>query len=970
MGSARRFHFILLLIFGLSLSLSWQAQANVLECLLGSFGEPSHLPAAGSEAAAGSLDSAMEQLQKNRKRWVESNLVGKDQLNSKFRSDSRLLWNEQRRQSSGTVGHDLTKSSHSKEWNEWQRYSEVVLALREKVAERGRKRNWLGLKSANLRRLEKLEAQLPQRKEALRRILEEAHSIEAWHAAMVLKPFRPQETLLQHLTDTASLAVEILEARSHTTARDPTAVVQSQLAGLFKINPAWGNLLMTELSVTHPDWVGILQKLSKTLTEKDRTIQAKGRALDQARLELEKFISQKDLERRQLEGALRTAVAQESDEAKAAIEAQLKANEAAAKKSLENLPYSSNAAEIAKLRAQANELSQSLKNQKRGSRLRVAALTGVGALIAAGVIYQVQADQQEILQHEKARDAWRAKYAKVAQELEWRESSLEGKRRDLENAQTQLQNSKSQSALDQEKIKRQSLELAVLQQRQSTLLAEKAQNDLARQALESKNLRRAQMSESEVRVLGRLMTDQPQSGKELLGLALDQSIRAYLARPQAQSTEEDVLNTESLEAKLHPYFALSDSDPWKLKAKMEEVILKQTGAKELIYNKDFSSPLDPIREAKTQCYASTSLFEMIRMAHPLMVAGEDPVVILTNGHILSGVIRTPPGGQIADAELFGVEHTAAGRGEIQYGKVRELGSIQEPVLVLRSEDFLALEGLREVLLTQEAERFQVGAFERVAKQYGLDPKPILEKIEAIRRAIVVSGLQNGKQGHSTCGFGEAKVPSGDLRRQVVEVLSRRPSAASVAGTKEPSSSQYSSQNSYHEWQATQAEVLVPQLIPIPRSVTVEAILQLEQSDVRTKFSDSLSGKVREHSLQELSEASEADLMKLLAVAQRYVESRQPVESENDNFEESLTFFAPFLPPADSVLLQKGTELKLTRQSGNRYQMQIGVDADLTLKPGERWFQKQSSDGASTNPNEFIIKKGTEKEFNAELKQRK
>lgn len=200
---------------------------------------------------------------------------------------------------------------------------------------------------------------------------------------------------------------------------------------------------------------------------------------------------------------------------------------------------------------------------------------------------------------------------------------------------------------------------------------------------------------------------------------------------------------------------------------------KQAGT---TYNRDHDALPDPLLERRYQCRSGTLALEMLALhaaeKERVLGDGETLVSVYTDGHVEPGLL-------LKDETLVALEMTSAGSGVRNFGK---MASIKGPIRVVRADHALYQEAL-----DTDAHRERAVLYETVT-----------EKTLAEGRA---SGERTmNKLGRF--GFGEPKVPSGDIPMSQADML--------------PADDVFDEARLYNRMERVQSEEEVLQMIPDAR----------------------------------------------------------------------------------------------------------------------------------------------------------
>lgn len=138
--------------------------------------------------------------------------------------------------------------------------------------------------------------------------------------------------------------------------------------------------------------------------------------------------------------------------------------------------------------------------------------------------------------------------------------------------------------------------------------------------------------------------------------------------------------------------------------------------KEIIFNSETVNPIELIEQGEMQCYSGTTCYMLMDR---ISKSGENyernnPVAIMTPGHVLPGYMELIKG----KWHLKGIEMTAAGKAEIDYGPVSNLGKRKEPIAFIGATDFLKLQITQEKTKANETRKVALKAFMEAIKKYG------------------------------------------------------------------------------------------------------------------------------------------------------------------------------------------------------------------------------------------------------------
>jgi hypothetical protein len=196
--------------------------------------------------------------------------------------------------------------------------------------------------------------------------------------------------------------------------------------------------------------------------------------------------------------------------------------------------------------------------------------------------------------------------------------------------------------------------------------------------------------------------------------------------------------------------------PRAFQVKLEQLILKHAGLKEIQYEESRVNLLD-VFNGLSQCSSGTALYTV---AHRLALAKskkktpQHPVIILTDGHIFPGYfIRV-------DGEWLLNENETTRTGNAVPAPLKK-ADFPLPRRVVLENDFLLSEVVKALTPIDRQEKHKTVYLRRAAKAYELP----LDEMEKLVAQIPTPGVFSPTSlASSVFGFGDSKVESGVIRR--------------------------------------------------------------------------------------------------------------------------------------------------------------------------------------------------------------
>ena len=209
----------------------------------------------------------------------------------------------------------------------------------------------------------------------------------------------------------------------------------------------------------------------------------------------------------------------------------------------------------------------------------------------------------------------------------------------------------------------------------------------------------------------------------------------------------------------------SQEDLHDFKVKLESVVgpIKS-------YNKLYFTLPHILESKKSQCYSSTSLFQVAlrEKGDYEKFQNKNLVVILTPGHILSGYLKKVG----SNWNLTGVESTVEGKGRIRFGNIRDLHEYGDGAFRVLDADLWML---GEVVSSAMDSTLQ-GKYLKAVQVYTdlrYDQQIPIDELETKIQALVVPPDHSVEGIQSPFAFGSTSaVPDGDIERRNVDQLSR------------------------------------------------------------------------------------------------------------------------------------------------------------------------------------------------------
>lgn len=217
---------------------------------------------------------------------------------------------------------------------------------------------------------------------------------------------------------------------------------------------------------------------------------------------------------------------------------------------------------------------------------------------------------------------------------------------------------------------------------------------------------------------------------------------------------------------------LKAKDPHALKTGYEAKIEKIAGA-ELMYNKDAVTIANISQENRLQCFSGTSLHQIMsrRLQTGEGFTASNSVVIFESGHVLSGYVKEDEDG---DFQLIGIETTASGRAELDYGKTKNLSG---PVRVVDAGRWAVIEIFKFDMTNLD--QMVPHIVEWTAEKYDID----LDRAQIPQGTpVALAGIGeeskqlSGKMNTSPFSFGASNTPAGDIKRSQIDRRKHAPSA--------------------------------------------------------------------------------------------------------------------------------------------------------------------------------------------------
>jgi hypothetical protein len=199
-----------------------------------------------------------------------------------------------------------------------------------------------------------------------------------------------------------------------------------------------------------------------------------------------------------------------------------------------------------------------------------------------------------------------------------------------------------------------------------------------------------------------------------------------------------------------------NQEPFWLKVSMEKHLQKSFG--EIKYNAEHTHLINISADKRLQCYSGTyNLNVLYRRAYDLeQFQNKNLVIIYEPGHILNGFVK--------NNRLFGIESTTLGKSLIDYGQIKDLkGNIR----VVDAQYFAIYENLKKYL--KNPINFANQALKETAKKYDMDQ--VLEIPASTNFHYDENTLLNYNYGVFSVP-GKKDLPSGDLKREKMEIMKR------------------------------------------------------------------------------------------------------------------------------------------------------------------------------------------------------
>ena len=196
----------------------------------------------------------------------------------------------------------------------------------------------------------------------------------------------------------------------------------------------------------------------------------------------------------------------------------------------------------------------------------------------------------------------------------------------------------------------------------------------------------------------------------------------------------------------------------QIKGLIEDLVLRNhSNISEIKYNQTYKSIFDVLQYGKLQCYSGTMLYLLSKKWLPTNLSVKD-VVIFESGHILPGYMVWNKN----HWELVGIEMTAAGYSQINYGDTKKLN---QAIRIVHSIDYIKYEARKSDLISPN------DIVDKMLKRASLNFQiPIDRTEEKVLSYIQSTGVDSLNSSHFA--FGIAKDIPGDKERSVIDIETR------------------------------------------------------------------------------------------------------------------------------------------------------------------------------------------------------